>query len=121
MTDTKHTPGPWAAVANWGGVHVVTHRDDDDPATWSPEESGAIIASYIGDHTERRTSGNELANAKLIAAAPDLLADLREAVATLRRYEALHRAKGTDDSTAKAEVNAALAARFEATIAKATE
>lgn len=50
-----------------------------------------------------------------------LVADLREAAATLRRYEALHRAKGTEDSTAKAEVNAALAARFEATIDKATE
>lgn len=51
----------------------------------------------------------------------DLLDDLREAAATLRRYEELHRAKGTDDSTAKAEVNAALATRFESTIAKATE
>lgn len=54
-----------------------------------------------------------------------LVADLREAAATLRRYEALHRAKGTDDSTAEAEAeaeaNAELAARFEATIAKATE
>jgi hypothetical protein len=50
-----------------------------------------------------------------------LLVDLREAAATLRRYETLHRAKGTDDSIAKAEVNAALASRFEATIAKATE
>lgn len=49
-----------------------------------------------------------------------LLADLIEAAATLRRYEALHRAKGTDESTAKAEVNAALASRFEATIATAT-
>jgi len=47
-----------------------------------------------------------------------LLADLTEAAATLRLYEELHRAKGTDESTAKAEVNAALAARFEATIAK---
>jgi hypothetical protein len=50
-----------------------------------------------------------------------LLADLQEAATTLRRYEALHRAKGTEDSTAKAEVNAALASRFEATIAKATK
>jgi len=52
-------------------------------------------------------------------AAPDLLADLIDAAAQLRTYEALHRAKGTEDSTAKAEVNAALAARFEATIARA--
>lgn len=50
-----------------------------------------------------------------------LLADLIEAAATLRRYETLHRAKGTDESTAKAEVNAALASRFESTIAKATQ
>lgn len=50
-----------------------------------------------------------------------LLVDLIEAAATLRRYEALHRAKGTDESTAKAEVNAALASRFETTIAKATQ
>jgi hypothetical protein len=46
-----------------------------------------------------------------------LLADLIEAAATLRRYEALHRSKCTDESTAKAEVNAALATRFEATVA----
>lgn len=49
-----------------------------------------------------------------------MLADLREAASTLRRYETLHRAKNTDESTAKAEVNAALAERFEATIALAT-
>ena len=59
--------------------------------------------------------------AHIFAASLDMLADLREAAATLRRYEALHRAKNTEDSLAKAEVNAALATRFEATIAKATE
>lgn len=48
----------------------------------------------------------------------ELLADLEVAAAQLRKYETLHRAKGTDDSLTKAEVNAALAARFEETIAK---
>lgn len=48
-----------------------------------------------------------------------LVADLTEAAATLRRYEALHRAKGTAESSEKAEVNAALASRFEATLAQA--
>lgn len=47
-----------------------------------------------------------------------LRADLTEAASTLRRYETLHRAKGTAESSEKADVNAALAARFEATIAK---
>lgn len=49
-----------------------------------------------------------------------LLADLCVAAETLRRYETLHRAKNTDDSLAKAEANAALASRFEATLAAAT-
>lgn len=50
----------------------------------------------------------------------ELVTDLRDAAATFRRYEELHRAKGASESDAKAEVNASLAARFEATIAKAT-
>lgn len=54
------------------------------------------------------------------AAHKAMLADLTEAAATLRRYETYHRAKATADSIEKAEVNATLAARFEATIANAT-
>lgn len=42
--------------------------------------------------------------------------DLELAAQTLRRYEALHRAKGTPESAEKAEVNAALAKRFESTV-----
>ena len=50
----------------------------------------------------------------------DLLAELQLAAAQLRKYETLHRTKGTADSLAKAEVNAELASRFEQTIALAT-
>jgi hypothetical protein len=46
-----------------------------------------------------------------------LRTDLKEAARTLRRYEELHRAKNAPDSLVKAEVNAALAARFEQTLA----
>lgn len=42
--------------------------------------------------------------------------DLEVAAQTLRRYEALHRAKGTPESTEKAESNASLAERFEKTV-----
>lgn len=45
-----------------------------------------------------------------------LLADLKDAAAQFRKYEVLHRAKNTEDSLAKAEVNRQLAERFEATI-----
>lgn len=42
-----------------------------------------------------------------------LRSNLAEAVAVFRRYEALHRAKNTEDSLKKAEVNAELAGRFQ--------
>lgn len=48
-----------------------------------------------------------------------LVKDLTLAAETLRRYEALHRAKNTEDSLAKAEVNAKLAEQFEATLEQA--
>lgn len=95
----KHTPGPW--VVDPVLTYLVNRGED-----------GRRIA-YLAPK-------DQVGNANLIATAPELLADLREAAATLRRYEALHRAKGTAESTAKAEVNAELASRFEATIAKAT-
>lgn len=73
--ESKHTPGPWWAYQNtagrWG---VATYRDNEDPAT-SPfigSSTGASITLSIGDHTEARTSGNEEANARLIAAAPEM-------------------------------------------------
>lgn len=50
---------------------------------------------------------------------PQLLADLIDAAAQLRKYETLHRAKKGELSTELADMNAALAARFEATIAAA--
>ena len=55
---------------------------------------------------------------KLKSSVKALKEDLQLAAETLRKYEALHRAKGTTESDAKAEVNAALATRFEATLAK---
>lgn len=56
---------------------------------------------------------------KMKSIIPVLLEDLQLAATTLRHYEKLHRAKNTEESTAKADVNAALATRFEATIARA--
>lgn len=58
--------------------------------------------------------------AKILAASNKaLFDDLEVAANTLRRYEALHRDKNTEDSLKKAEVNAELASRFEATLAQA--
>lgn len=118
MTKHKHTPGPW-----------FVESTDKTPIYVSPvarHEQIGICNVMVIDEDESSDSGEWFnghqtkANARLIAAAPLLLDDLIDAAAQLRKYEKLHRAKGTADSLAKAEVNANLAARFEQTIAKAT-
>ena len=87
------------------------------PSPWEPAEHFEIMAQeWMDDADNLRQHA-----IKLTAQRDELLADLQVAASTLRRYEQAHRAKGTADSTVKAEVNAALALRFEATIAKATQ
>lgn len=114
MSQSKHTPGPW-----WS-PDGKTIKQDYRPLT---EVGGCIIAGVMGGSTSGpyfiEVDEEVDANTRLIAAAPDLLDGLILASTQLRKYETLHRAKGTYDSIAKAEVNAQLAARFEATIAKA--
>ena len=104
MSQNKHTPGPWIARKAGG-------------KGWPGQRGWAI--DYNEDQEQVVDFVYEMADAQLIAAAPELLDGLILASTQLRKYETLHRAKGTYDSIAKAEVNAALAARFEATIAKA--
>lgn len=107
---SKHTPGPYKAeqIPQWYGMEA---RFLDVTA------AGGLIVAFIKDWGDAPDEAR--ANQALFAAAPSLLNDLVDAAAQLRTYETLHRAKNTEESTAKAEVNAALAARFEATIASA--
>lgn len=103
---STHTPGPWSY---WSGYTPF----DKLEAQVTANGGDIVIASYNSLIEEGE------ANACLMAAAPDLLADLEEAAKTLRRYEVLHWAKETNESDAKAKVNGDLAARFERTIDKA--
>lgn len=66
-----HTPGPWAVV-NRGGMLNVS----------APRHGGAIVSLGVP------RSGERMANANLIAAAPDLLAALVEARNGLGWYRA---------------------------------
>lgn len=100
----KHTPGPWIVREVTG--HCIPGKR-------------AFAIDYNEDQEQVVDWVYEEADAFLIAQAPGLLADLVAAAGTLRHYEALHRAKDTEDSLRKAEVNAALASHFESTIAKA--
>jgi hypothetical protein len=117
VMETKHTPGPWFSPDG------KTIKQDFTQIGLS-QAAGCTIGAVMGGSTSGphfiEINEEVAANAKLIAQAPSLLADLITAADTLRHYEAMRRAKGTDESTAKAEVNAELASRFESTIAKAT-
>ncbi len=84
---TKHTPGPWWAIYN-GTYWDIKTRRDRDPQDIGPYDYGASIGHVIGDQIESRTNGKETqeANARLIAAAPELLAVLKDLV---DKYDAM--------------------------------
>lgn len=116
MSEPKHIPGPWMAAAAPSSV-----------VGWpvvGPGGRSICSVSYLAHAATKDGSAPYKAEvgatAKLIAAAPDLLAELREAATIFRRYEQLHREKGTVDGELKANANADRAARIEAAIAKAT-
>lgn len=65
---TAHTPGPWKYdPAGYGNIRPVT-------------ETGKNICNFTRCHTSKELD-EAVANARLIAAAPELLAALREMVA----------------------------------------
>lgn len=114
---SKHTPGPWFGMIDgcFADTNWTAENDEASVSMSAPitDGKGQTVALVVGECWD--DSALE-ANARLIAQAPALLADLTDAAAQLRKYETLHRAKGHLE---KADVNAALAARFEATIAAA--
>lgn len=67
MSDTKHTPGPWAFVQD--GLTLVRGVSDDD--------FHQVVAACASDFL---TNAECEANASLIAAAPDLLDALKLAL-----------------------------------------
>lgn len=73
MNDTKHTPGPWwFAQHDEYGRYDIGQGDAVIARTCAPADSGpgeAAITDYMHEH--------QRSNARLIAAAPDLLTALR--------------------------------------------
>jgi hypothetical protein len=72
----KHTPGPWTAVPNGG--------DDEDPravlvAVRDQYGDWTVLADCRNRWLADDVSGDEEANARLVAAAPDMLEALEHA------------------------------------------
>ena len=97
MTMTAHTPGPWRY-----------ERTDGIPVNGRHMISGAV-PGYLAEVRDC-VSGDVQANARLIAAAPDLLAALETAYMALIGYLPAHRNDVTD-----AAIGAARAAITKAT------
>ena len=82
LTDLKqgHTPGPWWTDAEWSesecGCAVIAANTDAGPLPGNPTRGMVAWASELLAHKAQECE----ANARLIAAAPELLAALQEVV-----------------------------------------
>jgi hypothetical protein len=68
MTEAKHTPGPWHSEPD--GMGDITIASSRDPLAIAAVVNGSFMA--MGGHAEEFE-----ANARLITAAPDMLAALQ--------------------------------------------
>lgn len=86
MKQTKHTPGPWRIGENaMGDPHTI----------WAAQPGmsvGGVFDSSYGEDAPPRKQAN--ANARLIAAAPELL----DALVLVERIIEKHRLAGTDQN-----------------------
>ena len=67
----SHTPGPWSLSASFDSVERRVQHGDNPPLVWG-------IASGINSaHPDYMPREEQIANARLIAAAPELLEALK--------------------------------------------
>lgn len=98
---TQHTPGPW----HWSG-DSLTHRQFDIHAPMqSPQQHICTVNNLPVEKLHKRDAGVALANARLIAAAPELLhalqtidANAAESVEWIRRIARAAITKATGDA-----------------------
>ena len=81
-TRTKHTLGPWRAYI--GRKQADGSKPKSSGTVWTKENNILIASSLHSDDGERA------ANARLIAAAPDLVAALADCLPDLEHYAATH-------------------------------
>lgn len=100
MTDSKHTPGPWELDTDEAWPDVKVYADN-------LQFRVAIITDYadgVDKEQDKQMRAEQAANARLIAAAPELLAALEELVERLETLEHDHRVKHIGCSAARAAI-----------------
>jgi len=88
---SKHTPGPWEAT---------DLRVKGNYARVVQAISGETVANVADDPTNLEPTEESIANARLIAAAPDLLGSLKAAWVWLENERRKHRAHGEENEEA---------------------
>jgi len=89
--NTKHTPGPWtfSSSEQWGDTRFYVAQQEDAPYTPNYSDVATLIAETVSGEYVRIQE----ANARLIAAAPELLEVLQEALVLIPdAYETKERA-----------------------------
>lgn len=108
-TETKHTPGPWA-ICTWAS-HMPLSGWPSEVCADDGEGDGATICMFYRVDLYDFDRAAVEANARLIAAAPDLLAALEEAITLV---EFFHGVPGWTEYQSSPEMK-----RLRAAIAKA--
>lgn len=83
MTEAKHTPGPW---------HGTTYIDPSSIAISSEdrEERSAVPVCEVSVGFNEPFNGEQIANARLIAAAPDMLEAAKNARTVILNFVEAH-------------------------------
>jgi hypothetical protein len=107
------TPGPWQVGGEWPQIVAIY----DQRCVYLAHAETGIGAEWVDGNPLGREVAQ--ANARLIAAAPELYAKVERAANIFRVYAELHRAKNTPEGDAKAASNEVIAEEMEAVLAKA--